>query len=149
MQSQSRDYLAEMCVAGVLADNGWNVYFPHRDVGFDMIATFSHNSEILIRPIQVKGKYPNDGKLNKPVYGFVGKLTAMHHDMALVIPYFTKDSGNFPDHIAWVPPHLIRPHSRGFSAQYAKFTDGKASPRRDFVHLFDQRGLSALSEVKE
>jgi hypothetical protein len=52
MQSQSRDYLAEMCVAGVLADNGWNVYFPHRDVGFDMIATFSHNSEILIRPIQ-------------------------------------------------------------------------------------------------
>jgi len=144
MQAQSRDYLAEMCVAGVLADNGWNVYFPHRDVGFDMIATCSKGGEILIRPVQVKGKYPNEGKLNKPVYGYVGKLTSIHAAMVLAIPYFSKDSGNFPDHIAWVPSHHIKPHSRGFSAQYAKFSDEKASPRPGFVHLFDQPGLDAL-----
>src|SRR5216683_3941776 len=31
------DYLVELYVAGVLADAGWNVYFPHRDEGFDFI----------------------------------------------------------------------------------------------------------------
>ena len=36
-----RDQFAEMYVAGVLADAGWNIYLPHRDVGFDMIATFA------------------------------------------------------------------------------------------------------------
>jgi hypothetical protein len=27
------DYFAELFVAGLLADAGWNVYFPHRDQG--------------------------------------------------------------------------------------------------------------------
>ena len=35
----SRDYFAEMYVAGILADNGWNIYFPRRDNGFDFIIT--------------------------------------------------------------------------------------------------------------
>jgi hypothetical protein len=33
----ARDYFAEMYVAGLLADAGWNIYFPHRDMGFDYI----------------------------------------------------------------------------------------------------------------
>lgn len=33
------DYFAELFVAGRLADAGWNVYFPHRDQGFDFIIT--------------------------------------------------------------------------------------------------------------
>ena len=31
------DYFAELYVAGRFADAGWNVYFPHRDQGFDFI----------------------------------------------------------------------------------------------------------------
>jgi hypothetical protein len=36
---KTRDYFAEMYVAGILADKGWNVYFPKRDIGFDFIIT--------------------------------------------------------------------------------------------------------------
>ena len=135
-----------MCVAGVLADNGWNVYFPHRDMGFDMIATFNSENGVIIRPVQVKGKYPNTEKLNKAAYGYVGKLTALHPDMILAVAYFSNESGNFPDHIAWVPFSLIKPHSRGHRAQYAQFFNGKARPRPGFLHLFDQTGLQALSD---
>jgi hypothetical protein len=30
--------LAELHVSGLLAEYGWNVYFPHRDKGFDFIS---------------------------------------------------------------------------------------------------------------
>jgi len=51
---KTRDYFAEMYIAGVMADQGWNIYFPHRDIGFDFMATIEVESEILIRPVQVK-----------------------------------------------------------------------------------------------
>jgi len=35
----TREVFAELYVAGVLADAGWNIYFPTRDIGFDFIAT--------------------------------------------------------------------------------------------------------------
>ena len=53
-----RDHLAEFWVAGKLVDAGWNVYFPHRDKGFDLIATYTDGAQMQLRPIQVKGKYP-------------------------------------------------------------------------------------------
>src|SRR5229473_1817256 len=58
------DYFAELYVAGRFADAGWNVYFPHRDKGFDFIISKPH-AEVgqLIRPVQVKGKYPRVRKL--------------------------------------------------------------------------------------
>jgi hypothetical protein len=31
------DYFAELYVAGLMANAGWNVYFPHRDRGLDFI----------------------------------------------------------------------------------------------------------------
>ena len=31
------DYFAELHVAGRLADAGWDIYFPHRDKGFDFV----------------------------------------------------------------------------------------------------------------
>src|SRR5690242_12537005 len=77
------DYLAELYVAGVLADAGWNVYFPHRDEGFDFIISKLVSGRILLRPVQVKGKYPEEGKSNKSVYGYVGRLTAIHSEMVL------------------------------------------------------------------
>jgi hypothetical protein len=57
------DYFAELFVAGRLADAGWNVYFPHRDQGFDFIVTKTVGAaDMLIRPVQVKGKYPTGEK---------------------------------------------------------------------------------------
>ena len=55
----TRDYFAELYVAGLFGDAGWSVYFPKRDVGFDFIATKSIDGDVLIRPIQVKGLYPH------------------------------------------------------------------------------------------
>src|SRR5947209_1336736 len=62
----SRDYFAEMYVAGILADNGWNIYFPRRDKGFDFIITKPIGDEIIVRPVQVKGKYPEVEISTKP-----------------------------------------------------------------------------------
>jgi len=33
------DYFAELYVAGKFADEGWNVYFPRCDKGFDFIVS--------------------------------------------------------------------------------------------------------------
>jgi hypothetical protein len=57
------DYFAELYVAGKFADEGWNVYFPHRDKGFDFIVSKANSSGIqMLRPVQVKGKYPTSPK---------------------------------------------------------------------------------------
>ena len=112
-----------------------------------MIATFKSECGIILRPIQVKGKYPQDGKLKKPTYGYVGKLTATHPDMVLAVPYFSAESGNFPDHISRVPFSLIKSHSRGYRADYAQFSNGEANPRPGFTYLFDELGLSALADT--
>ncbi len=46
------DYFAELYVAGCFADAGWNVYFPHRDAGFDFIVSRPHpDIGQLIRPV--------------------------------------------------------------------------------------------------
>ncbi len=62
----AQDYFAELYVAGLMANAGWNVCFPHRDRGMDFIIskTGADGSEI-IRPVQVKGKYPSTQKGNK------------------------------------------------------------------------------------
>ncbi len=41
---KSRDYFAEMYVAGVMADSGWNIYFPRRDEGFSFIAMLNDDN---------------------------------------------------------------------------------------------------------
>ena len=50
----TRDMFAELYVAGLFADAGWDVYFPKRDRGFDFIATKSVDGTIVVRPVQVK-----------------------------------------------------------------------------------------------
>ncbi len=84
----ARDYFAEMYVAGLLADAGWNIYFPRRDKGFDYIITREATASVLVRPIQVKGRYPQHGKGDKRTYGYSGELSLLHPDMALVLVYF-------------------------------------------------------------
>jgi hypothetical protein len=69
------DYFAELYVAGRLADAGWNIYFPHRDEGFDFVISKIVDGVPVLRPVQVKGKYPSHGKGDKVVYGYVGRLS--------------------------------------------------------------------------
>jgi hypothetical protein len=122
------DQLAELHVAGLFAEAGWRVYFPHRDDGFDFIAAKQTLNGILIRPVQVKGKYPETEKLDKPVYGYIGKLTQTHPEMVLAIPYF--EQGDIPliKHVAFMPLCKIKSHKRGSKSEPAKFVQGKAYP---------------------
>jgi hypothetical protein len=143
--TKSRDYFAELYVAGVMGDAGWSVYFPKRDVGFDFIISKSTASGVILRPVQVKGKYPSDQRSETSVYGYVGKLTLSHPEMVLAIPFFPQDrSVGSPSCIAYLPRWHVKQHSRGVRCQPATFKKGIAAPRREFRHLFGVRGLAAL-----
>jgi hypothetical protein len=99
-----RDYFAELYVAGILGDTGWSVYFPKRDVGFDFVISKAVRGSTILRPVQVKGLYPTAAKGDKATYGYQGRLTAIHPDMALVLPYFSAmERGVAPEHIAYMP----------------------------------------------
>lgn len=136
------DYFAELYVAGRFADAGWNVYFPRRDRGFDFIVSRpSTEGQQLLRPVQVKGKYPTSEKSDKAVYGYIGKLTELHPEMVLAIPFFSSASPRIPTCTAYLPLSLVRKHSRGFRCQPATFQRGTPSPRRDYSKLFDDEGL--------
>ena len=100
----TRDYFAELYIAGLFGDAGWSVYFPKRDVGFDFIVSRSTNDEVLIRPIQVKGLYPTAAKGDKTSYGYKGELSAVHQQMVLVLPFFSaNERGTAPEQIAYMP----------------------------------------------
>ncbi len=144
----ARDYFAEMYVAGLFADKGWNVYFPRRDEGFDFIITKMIRDRIVLRPVQVKGKYPKLGKGNKKTYGYIGELTALHDEMVLAIPYFPTDKIIMvPTYVAYMPRSQVRPQQgRGWRCEPAKFEEGVTIPRRDFQRYFDQAGLAFLEE---
>ncbi len=139
------DYFAELYVAGVLARKGWNVYFPHRDEGFDFIISKQVGNEIILRPVQVKGKYPQSNKTDKAGYGYIGELTQLHDEMVLAIPYFSVNSAEEPpDLIAYLPRPQIKAHSRGFRCLPAVFKNGRAEPRRDYSRFFDASGVHLL-----
>lgn len=149
MKLVSRDYFAELYVAGVMADAGWTIYFPHRDRGMDFIATRAESSGVeLIRPVQVKGKYPIQVKTDKSVYGYVGGLNQIHPEMVLAIPYFRSSQLGPPEFVAFMPLSRIRRHKRGFRCQPACFKGGKPVPRRDFARFVDSPGLDLMKSSK-
>lgn len=144
--SATGSYSAELIVAGRFAAAGWNVYFPHRDKGFDFViskAIGAGGSQVL-RPVQVKGLYPTAAKKNKATYGYVGRLTELHDAMVLAIPYFTATNLERPLCIAFMPRSQIKRHSRGFRCQPATFKAGVPAPRREFARFFDEAGLALL-----
>lgn len=143
---KSRDYFAELYIAGILGDAGWSIYFPKRDVGFDFIATKEIRGSVVMRPVQVKGRYPTDGKGDKSVYGYIGRLTQLHSEMVLAIPFFPVDQqGKAPACIAYMPRWRIRPQSsKGYACQPAQFKDGVPTPRRDFKQYFDLSGIEFM-----
>jgi hypothetical protein len=143
------DYFAELYVAGRFADAGWNVYFPHRDKGFDfVISKPGRDGRQFLRPVQVKGKYPTGAKTDKRVYGYVGRLSQTHPDMILAIPFFSADSTDMPVCTAYMMRRHIKPSSRGFACQPAMFRGGMPILRRDFAKYFDRSGLLLLMAPK-
>lgn len=143
----ARDYFAEMYVAGLFADAGWNVYFPRRDKGFDYIVTRETETGVVVRPVQVKGLYPTIDKGDKAVYGYHGRLTLRHPDMVLVLVYFPRGAvDGTPAHIAYMPDGRIKARSRGgFRCVPATLRSGEVVPRRDSLPYFDAPGLAALA----
>jgi hypothetical protein len=137
----TRDVFAELYVAGVLADAGWNVYFPTRDIGFDFIATKVIDAQVVIRPIQVKGKYPTAGKGDVRFYGYGGWLSQLHRDMVLAIAFFTSTRSPAPLHIAYMPFGQVRPHStdpewwQSFPATYRAVNQYHAATTESFLTI--------------
>jgi hypothetical protein len=141
-----KDYFAELYVAGRLADAGWNIYFPHRDEGFDFVISKTIDGMPLLRPVQVKGKYPSDEKGDKVVYGYVGRLTQTHPEMVLAIPYFSGTAA-VPCCVAYMPMIAVRTHNRGFRCQPASYKGTLARPRRDYLKFFDEAGIKRLDSI--
>lgn len=141
------DYFAELYVAGLMADAGWNIYFPHRDRGLDFIVSKTGADGVqIIRPVQVKGKYPLAEKSDKAVYGYVGRLNQVHPDMVLAIPFFEATRPGPALFVAYMPLSQVRPHKRGYRCQPACFTNGRPKPRRDFAKYFDATGLALIEQ---
>jgi hypothetical protein len=136
--------LAELQVAGRIAEAGWRVYFPHRDDGFDLIALKQTADGIQIRPVQVKGKYLKDDKTDKRLYGYIGKLTQTHPEIVLAIPYFAVGDILRLLHVALMPLCMVRQNAKGWRCLPAKFIGGPPSPRGDHKKYFAQEGLKRL-----
>jgi hypothetical protein len=150
MPKKSRDQFAELYVAGVLADAGWQVYFPQRDIGFDFIISKDVDGSMILRPVQVKGKYPTTAKTDKAQYGFTGELTQLHPEMVLAIPFFTSSRVHSPNCIAFIPRNLVRQHTKfaeWFTSFPATFRNGNPKPRRDYTRFFDEPGLELMESL--
>lgn len=138
--------LAEPHVAGLFAEQGWLVYFPHRDEGFDFVAMREIEGQWLIRPVQVKGRYPTEGKADKPI-GYIGALTKIHPDMVLAIPFFETGVVPIIRHVAFMPRTMIRLHAKGYRCLPARFQQGQVRPRGDHQKFFDHEGLKIVSST--
>lgn len=144
----TRDYFAELYVAGLFGDAGWAVYFPKRDVGFDFIATKLVAGEMLLRPVQVKGLYPTAGKTDKVTFGYKGELTAVHPLMVLALPYFHVENPHSPETVAYMPYASFKnPIGGGVRCVPASFENGHSKPRRDFKKYFGREGLKAVEQL--
>jgi hypothetical protein len=147
MRVRTSDYFAEIYVAGRFAEAGWNVYFPRRDRGFDFIASKAlADGQQMLRPVQVKGKYPTAEKQDRAAYGYLGGLTELHPEMVLVIPFFDQGPREMPTCVAYLPRGIIKPHKRGFRCSPATLASGLATPRRDYRHFFNDAGLKLVEK---
>jgi len=144
-----RDYFAELYVAGIFGDAGWSVFFPKRDVGFDFVVSKKVSGKIILRPVQVKGKYPSAAKGAKSAYGYLGALTAVHEDMVLALPFFSAtERGAAPELIAYMPMSQINNRSRGgYRCVPATYANGHAKPRKSFEKYFGESGLRLLDNI--
>jgi hypothetical protein len=147
LTNPKRDLFAELYVAGLFADAGWGVYFPKRDEGFDFIAVKNVSSTFIVRPVQVKGKYPQKSKKDKIAYGYAGELTALHEDMVLAIPFFVHTKEAAPKMTAFMPRIQIRAHTtipNWYTSSPCSFKNDEPHARRDFQKFFDAAGMELM-----
>ena len=144
-----RDEFAEQYVAGVFAENGWSVYFPRKDKGFDFVITKQTRDGMIVRPVQVKGKFPETTTAVRKKYGYRGKLTAVHPDMVLAMPLFSSLARlAHPDCIAYIPLGKIAKSANGtFWCGPAKLEKGKVAGKLSYLSYFDDLGLKALENM--
>lgn len=142
----ANDYFAELYVAGAIARAGWNVYFPHRDKGFDfIISKLMDGNRWVVRPVQVKSKTP-ETKAPRPTYGYTGKLSAVHPEMVLAIPYFTSNDTGKPCCVAYMPfSQLTRTRKeKGYRCWPGMLKESKVKARPKFSQFFDHNGISLM-----
>ncbi|MEK6795443.1 MAG: hypothetical protein AABZ39_11735 [Spirochaetota bacterium] len=144
---RTREYFAELYVAGLLADAGWTIYFTSRDKGFDFIISKVVQKRTIIRPVQVTGLYPTDTKKDRQVYGVNRTLTQFHENMVLIIPIFIPKIYAAPKHVAYITAEsgkIVKNSKNKYRVFPAKIKNGIISPRRDFQQYYDRCGLVGL-----
>lgn len=143
---KTRDYFAELYVAGLFGDAGWAVYFPKRDVGFDFVVSKQAAASVILRPVQVKGLYPTAEKKDRDTYGFNGVLSAVHPEMVVAMPFFSAvERGAAPTCIAFLPLTAMRSRERGgVRCVPCSLIGGVPRPRPSFLSFMDRAGLEAL-----
>lgn len=146
---ETRDYFAELYVAGLFGDAGWAVYFPKRDVGFDFVVSKQVAGNIVLRPVQVKGLYPTPEKRDKDTYGFTGVLSAVHPEMVVAMPFFSAgERSAAPTCIAFMPLAAMRDRERGgVRCVPCSLFKGVPRPRPSFISFMDHAGLKALENT--
>lgn len=133
---------AELLVASKFRENGWEIYFPHKDDGFDFVAY--NKDKKIFRPIQVKGKY-RESSNDKVTYGYKGSLSHTHDEMVLAVVFYNKNSE--PLHFAYLKFSDIKFTKKGDAkAEVCCIKDNKIKPRRDFSFLFGLEGMNRLIE---
>jgi hypothetical protein len=147
--SPVRDQFAEMYVAGILADDGWELFFPYRDRGFDFVIFRQIDGHDIWRPVQVKGLYKTYESEKGGGYGFHGRLSRRHPEMVLAMPYFTSQARQAPHTIGFMPNQWIRTSSnatadRPHRCEPARVVDGIPEARPNFARFFDEQGLLLL-----
>jgi hypothetical protein len=147
---------AELIVAAQLVDHGWNIYSPHVDEGFDFIAVKPlPEGNILMRPVQVRGRYPEVVR-NRSVYGKRNsRLSQLHDEMVFALPYFKEKDGIYQlVTVAFLPKeqiNVVKKRTRNAekdefycTALPAKVREGTISARRDYEIFFDGPGIEAM-----
>jgi len=150
---------AELIVAAQMVEHDWNIYSPHVDEGFDFIAVLPlPNQDVLMRPVQVRGRYPEverdrlkEGKRNS-------RLSQVHDDMVLALPYFKEEDGLHKlETVAFLPLKAIGLTKRlirrtGKISYYcspmpAQRKGNKFLPRRDYERFFDGPGIELMARA--
>lgn len=146
-----RDQFAEMYVAGCFMDAGWQVFFPHRDEGFDFIAAKRTPTGTFLRPVQVRGCYRQPGaRAKKSAYGKgLITLSQTHPDMVVAMPFFSEQSPHHPHGVVYLRlPDLKTNGVKGNLYSYpAQLVEGVARPRPSYEGLFGAAGLARLEAV--
>ena len=140
---------AELLVAAAFSAAGWDIFLPQFDKGIDFIAGKLLSAGYLLRPVQVRGKYPEAEGLDHKTYGVRGALTVVHPSLVLAIPFFSPRPHALVC-TAYLPLAKIGATTENglttFTALVAKLEGRRPKPRQEFVGYFDAAGLALIED---